>query len=61
MCYERWMRRERRREDPLDEELRYLLDGERLRPEPRAPVVELKHDKKPRDPERVRIDAGTRS
>ena len=29
MCYERWIRRERRREERLDEELRYLLDEER--------------------------------
>jgi hypothetical protein len=61
MCYERWMRRERRREERFDEELRHLFDEERARPEPRAPVVEREPDEETRDPERVRVEAGTRS
>jgi hypothetical protein len=61
MCYERWTRRERRREERLDVELRYLLDEERARPEPRAPVVEQEPDEEPKDPERVRVEAGTPS
>jgi hypothetical protein len=61
MCYERWIRRERRREERLDEELRYLLDEERSRPEPRAPVVEHERDEELKDPERVRVEAGTRT
>jgi hypothetical protein len=61
MCYERWTRRERRREERFDEELRHVLDEEPTRPEPRAPVVEHERDEEPRDPERVRVEAGTRS
>jgi hypothetical protein len=60
MCYERWKHRERRREERFDEELRYLIDEERPRREPRAPVLEHERDE-PRDPERVRAEAGTRS
>ena len=59
MCHERWMRREKRREERLDEELRYLLDEEPARPEPPAPVVEQEGDEEPKDPERVRVEAGT--
>jgi hypothetical protein len=61
MCHERWMRRESRREERFDEELRHLLDEERPRPEPRASVVEHERDEEPSDPERVRVEAGTRS
>ena len=61
MCYERWMRRKTRREERLDDELRHLLDEEHPRPEPREPVVEHERDEEPRDPERVRVEAGTRS
>jgi hypothetical protein len=61
MCYERWMRRERRREERVDEELRHLIDEERARPQPPQPVVESEQDKEPSDPERVRVEAGTRS
>jgi hypothetical protein len=60
MCYERWMRRERRDEEHFDEELRYLLDEEPARPEPPEPVVEQR-DEEPADPERVPAEAGTRS
>jgi hypothetical protein len=59
MCYERWIRRERRREDRLDEELRYLLDEDRARPQPPEPVVE-RRDEEPSDPERPRVEAGAR-
>jgi len=55
------MRRGRRREERLDEELRYLIDVERARREPQAPVLDRHRDKEPRDPERVRIEAGARS
>jgi hypothetical protein len=62
MCgHERWMRREMRREERFDEELRYLLDEERARPEPLAPVVEHERDEEPGGPERVRVEAVTRS
>jgi hypothetical protein len=61
MCHEQWMRRERRREERFDEEVRYLIDTERARQEPREPVLERERDKDPRDPERVRIEVGTRS
>lgn len=61
MCYERWMRRESRREERFDEELRHLIDKERPRPQPRAPVVEHERHEEPRDPERVRVEAGTRT
>jgi hypothetical protein len=58
MCYERWMRR---REERFDEELRYLLDEKRAPPKPPEPGVEHEHEEEPRDPERVRVEAGTRS
>jgi hypothetical protein len=61
MCHERWMRRERRREERFDEELRRLIDEERPRPERPMPVVERERDEAPRDPERIRVEAGTRS
>ena len=47
MCHDWWMRRERRREEQFDEELRYLLEEEGERPRP-VPIVE--HD---RDDERA--------
>ncbi len=61
MCYERWKHRERRREERFDEEVRYLIDEERPRREPPAPVLEHKRGEEPRDPERVRVEAGTRT
>jgi hypothetical protein len=61
MCHDWMMRRSRRREDRMDEELRYLIDEERPRPEPRAPVAERDRDEEPRDPERVRVEAGART
>jgi hypothetical protein len=58
MCHERWTRRERRREERFDEELRYLLD-ERELSEPPAPVVELDRKEQPTEPERPRFEAVT--
>jgi hypothetical protein len=61
MCHERWLRRrDRRREERFDRELRYLLDEEPARPEP-ARVVEHDREEEPRDPERVRVEAATRA
>jgi hypothetical protein len=61
MCYDRWTRREKWREERFDEELRYLLDREAPRPKPRMPVVERERDEEPRDPEPIRVEAGARS
>jgi hypothetical protein len=61
MCHESWMRREKRREERFDEELRRLVDEERRRPERPTPVVEREADEEPKDPERVRVEAGTPS
>jgi hypothetical protein len=61
MCHDWWMRREMRRQERFDEELRYLLDEESRRPVPPAPVVEDEPAEEPADPERVRVEAGTRS
>jgi hypothetical protein len=58
MCHERWMRRERRREERFDEELRYLVD-ERERREPPTPVVEHDRDERPADPDRPRVETVT--
>jgi hypothetical protein len=46
MCHERWFRREQR-EERFDEELRFLMDRERERREPPAPVVEHQPDTDP--------------
>ena len=54
------MRWETRREQRFDEELRYLLD-EHERSERRARVVESERDEKPKELERVRVEAGTRA
>jgi hypothetical protein len=62
MCNERWLRRRQRREERFDEELRYLIDEERPSRERPTPVVlEHEQDEEPRDPERVRVEAGARS
>jgi hypothetical protein len=61
MCHEYWTRRERRREERFDEELMHLVDEERRRPERPTPVVEREAEEEPQDPERVRVEAGTRS
>jgi hypothetical protein len=55
------MRRERRREERFDEEIRRLVDEERLRPERPVPVAQPERDEEPGDPERIRVEAGTRS
>jgi hypothetical protein len=60
MCHEWSMRREWRREERFDEELRHLLDEERARAEPPQPVVEQR-DEEPSDPEPARLEAPTRS
>jgi hypothetical protein len=60
MCHEWWTRSERRRQERFDEELRYLLD-ERERSERPAPVVEHEPDMEPTEPERPRVEAGTRA
>lgn len=60
MCHERWMRRETRREQRFDDELRRLIE-ERPRPNRPMPVVEHEIDEEPKDPERVRVRAGTRA
>jgi hypothetical protein len=61
MCYERWMRRERRREQRFDEEFRRLIDEQRPHPNRPAPVVEHERDEEPSDPERISVEAGTGS
>ena len=55
MCHDRWMRREERREEKFDEELRFLLDEERERRE-RSPIVERERDEAPADPERPPVE-----
>jgi hypothetical protein len=61
MCHERWLRRERRREDRVETELRHLIDEEHPRPNWPSPVVEKERGKEPNEPERVRVEAGTRA
>jgi hypothetical protein len=61
MCHEFWTRRERRREERFDEELRHLVDEERPRRARPTPVVEHEADEEPKDPERVRVEAGAHS
>jgi hypothetical protein len=60
MCHERWMGRGRRREERIDTELRRLVYEERPRPKEPIPVVENERGKEPNDPERVRVEAGSR-
>jgi hypothetical protein len=60
MCHDWWMRREMRREEPFDEELRYLLD-ERELSEPPAPIVEYERNEEPTDPQRLRVEADSRA
>ncbi len=59
MCHGRWMYRERRREERFDEEVRHLLDEERAHPKPPDLVLKTERDEESRDPERVRVEAGT--
>jgi hypothetical protein len=58
MCQDRWTRRETRREERFDEELRYLLD-EREHSAPRAPVGEYERDEEPTDPDGRGVEVGT--
>ena len=60
MCHDRWMYRERRRQERFDEELRYLLDEERERSQP-TPIVEHERDEEPADRERPPVEAVTRT
>jgi hypothetical protein len=57
MCHEWWTRREMRREERIDEELRYLLDEE----ERRAPTPLVEQEREPADPERPVVEAATRT
>jgi hypothetical protein len=56
MCHDWWSRRERRREERFDEELRYLLD-EQERSEPPMPVVEHEREDEPAEADRPRVEA----
>jgi hypothetical protein len=61
MCHEWWdlseRRREKRRQERFDEELRYLFDEAERAPRP-APIVE--HETEPSEPERPRVEIGAR-
>jgi hypothetical protein len=59
MCHEWWTRRERRRDEQFDEELRYLLDEERERSGP-MPVVEHERDEEPTEREPAPVEPATR-
>jgi hypothetical protein len=60
MCHDSWTRRERRREEQFEEELRYLLD-ERERSQAPAPVAQHARDGEPADRERLDVEAVTRA
>jgi hypothetical protein len=60
MCHDWWMPRETPREERFDVELRYLL-YEHGRSERPAPVVDSQRDEEPNEPERARVEAGTRA
>jgi hypothetical protein len=60
VCNDWWVRREGRREEHFDEELRYLLE-EREHSEPAAPVVEYERDEEPTDLQRLGVEASTRA
>ena len=60
MCHDTWLRRERRRDERFQEDLRYLLD-EHERTEPPAPVVKYEREEAPTDPARLGVEAGTRA
>lgn len=60
MCNDWLTRRERRREERFDEQLRYLLD-EREHSEPPTPVVESERYEELTDPDRPGVEAGTRA
>jgi hypothetical protein len=56
MCHEWWHRREMRRQERFDEEVKYLLDEERKRAEPSAPVADHERDEEPLKPERLEVE-----
>jgi len=56
MCHDWFLRRDRRRDERFDEELRYLLD-EREESEPPTPVVEHDPEETPVEPERLGVKA----
>jgi hypothetical protein len=60
MCHDRWMYRERRRQERFDEELRYLLDEERERSRT-TPIAEHERDEEPVDRERPPVEAVPRA
>jgi hypothetical protein len=60
MCHDWWTRREQRRQEQFDEELRYLLDEERERSRP-TPIAEHERDEEPADPDRPVVEAATRT
>jgi hypothetical protein len=58
VCHESWRRRERRREDRLDEEIRDLLHEEQEPRRPRTtPVVEHEREAEPERREKDPIEA----
>jgi len=57
MCHDWWTRREKRRDEEFDRELRYLLDEEGGRSEP-ATIVEHERAEEPVDPQP--IETGSR-
>jgi len=61
MCHDWWMRREKRREEQFDEELRYLLDEREERSERPTPIVEHERDEEAPAPEPRPIETVTRT
>jgi hypothetical protein len=63
MCHEWWelseRRRERRRQERFDEELRYLFD-EAERPQRPVLIVEDDGQEEPSEPDRPRVELGAR-
>ena len=58
MCHDWWSRRDKRREERFEEELRYLLDEDPVRPPRGVPVVEHEPEQEPAEPERLGVEAG---
>lgn len=61
MCHERWFRRQQQ-EERFEEELRFLMDRERERPEAPTPVVEHEPDTDPvveRTPDEAPVVTGS--
>jgi hypothetical protein len=55
MCHDGWMRREKRREEQFDEELRYLLDEDAER-KGASPIVEHDREGEPAAPQGPRVE-----